>query len=84
MPVPISSLIGGGGNSVLSTPVQIARTISGSFTAPKTGKYLITAIGGGGSGSSERGGGAGGMAQTLVSLSAGDVISFVVGAGGLS
>ncbi len=75
----LSDFLGGGGGF----PEQRAFTASGSFTAPCTGKYLITAIGGGAAGRNDgRGGGAGGFAQKLISLAAGDVISFTVGAGG--
>ena len=82
MPVPISSLIGGSSGG--GFPEQRAFTTSGSFVAPRTGKYLLTAIGGGAAGTNGgRGGGAGGFAQKLVSLSAGDVIIYTVGAGGV-
>ena len=57
----LSDLFGGGGGGF---PEQRAFTASGSFTAPRTGKYLITAIGGGAAGlNNGRGGGAGGFAQ---------------------
>ena len=77
----LSDLFGGGGGF----PEQRAFTTSGSFTAPRTGKYLLTAIGGGAAGlNNGRGGGAGGFAQKLVSLAAGDLISLTIGAGGAS
>ena len=37
-------------NSGGGFPEQRAFTASGSFTAPRTGKYLLTAIGGGAAG----------------------------------
>lgn len=65
-------------------PIQYSTNTSGSFTTPVSGKYLITAIGGGGGGggTGARGGGAGGLAQSLVSLSSGVVLTLTVGAGG--
>lgn len=65
-------------------PIQYNTNTSGSFTTPVSGKYLITAIGGGGGGggTGARGGGAGGLAQSLVSLSSGVVLTLTVGAGG--
>ena len=83
MSVPISSLIGGSRGG--GFPEQRAFTTSGSFVAPRIGKYLLTAIGGGAAGTDGgRGGGAGGFAQKLVSLAAGNVITYTVGAGGAS
>ena len=77
----LSDFLGSGGGF----PEQRAFTTSGSFTAPRTGKYLLTAIGGGAADlNSGRGGGAGGFAQKLVSLASGDVVSFTIGAGGVS
>jgi hypothetical protein len=75
----MSQFFGGGG-----VPIQYSTNTSGSFTTPVSGKYLITAIGGGGGGGAvgERGGGAGGLAQSLVSLSSGVVLTLTVGAGG--
>jgi hypothetical protein len=66
-------------------PIQYSTNTSGSFTTPVSGKYLITAIGGGGGGGgggAYRGGGGGGLAQSLVSLSYGVVLTLTVGAGG--
>jgi hypothetical protein len=66
-------------------PIQYNTNTSGSFTTPISGKYLITAIGGGGGGwlgENARGGGGGGLAQSLVSLSSGVVLTLTVGAGG--
>lgn len=77
-----SDFFGGGSGGI---PQQRSFITSGTFTAPVTGKYLLTAIGGGAAGTSEgRGGGAGGFAQKPVTLAAGDVITFSVGAGGAS
>jgi hypothetical protein len=76
----MSQFFGAGG-----VPIQYSTNTSGSFTTPVSGKYLITAIGGGGGGSTNnngRGGGGGGLAQSLVSLSSGVVLTLTVGAGG--
>jgi len=67
---------------------------STDFTVPDSGNYLIIAIGAGGSGGALRnapnpifsratGGAAGGTCIKLVSLTASDVYSIVIGAGGL-
>ena len=60
-----------------------AQTLSGSFTVRTRGKYSITATGGGGAGGNAfgSGGGAGGLAQSLLQLEVGDVVSYVCGAG---
>lgn len=71
---------------------SLAIRTSTSFTIRKAGKYLVTAIGGGGSGAAAPGspstygpgGGAGGLAQSIVLLQAGTVLSIAVGAGGSS
>jgi hypothetical protein len=65
-------------------------TSTGTFTAPKTGKYKITVTGGGGSGGSyditnsqsATGGGAGGTAIKYVTLNKGDSITVTCGVGG--
>src|SRR5574343_1125365 len=76
----ISQFFGGIGGGFYQ---QVAVTASGSFTCPVAGQYLVTAIGGGAGGtSSGRGGCAGGIAQSLVTLSASDVITYTIGAGG--
>ena len=55
----ISQFFNSGGGGGGGFPEQRAFTTSGSFTAPRTGKYLLTAIGGGAAGlNSGRGGGA--------------------------
>lgn len=87
--VNISSFFGcgsSGGGSGGGLYNQFNRNTSGTFTVPVDGNYLITGIGGGGCGcyGYGGGGGAGGLAQSLVTLSAGDVITFVIGAGGAS
>lgn len=67
---------------------------STNFTVPDSGNYLIIAVGAGGSGGAVRvtpnpvfsratGGAAGGTCIKLVSLTASDVYSIVIGAGGL-
>lgn len=60
-------------------------TESGSFTAPTTGLYRITCVGGGGggsTGSASAGGGGGGFATVTVLLQAGETVPLTVGAGG--
>ena len=72
-----------------STPLwQRQILISGTFTAPFEGNYMVVAIGGGGSGAkanaqrSATGGTAGSVAFKKVKLAAGQNLSIVVGAGG--
>lgn len=63
---------------------------SGTFVAPVSAMYLVTAIGPGGSGAyaptgngrAATGGGAGGLAQKKVRLNAGDTLTITIGAGG--
>lgn len=64
-------------------------TTSGTYTAPVTGWYKITAKGGGGGGAKATqtnlgggGGGEGGTTIAYVSMTAGDTASVVIGAGG--
>ena len=67
-------------------------TTSGTYTAPVTGWYKITAKGGGGGGSGVysdsnsaiggQGGGEGGTTIVYVSMTAGDTANVVIGAGG--
>lgn len=74
---------GGGGSGFYNQRVYQAST---TFTVPQDGDYLITAIGGGGGSENDpnaNGSGAGGLAQSLVSLTAGTVLTLTIGAGGL-
>ncbi len=65
---------------------------SGTFIAPVSAMYLVTAIGPGGSGAyaptgngrAATGGGAGGLAQKKVRLNAGDTLTIAIGAGGVA
>ena len=71
---------------------KAAYTSSGSFTAPVTGIYRITLVGGGGGGSgagtltsvhfSGAGGGQGGVFEFYENLTAGTSYSYTIGAGG--
>ena len=86
MPISLKSAAGLGGF------LRQERLIleSGQFVAPFDGAYLVTAIGAGGSGArapigngmAATGGAAGGLAQKLVRLKRGDVLTLVIGAGG--
>ena len=89
MPISLKSAAGVGGF------LRQERLIleSGQFVAPFDGAYLVTAIGGGGSGakwtptangSVATGAAAGGLAQKLVRLKKGDVLTLVIGAGGIA
>ena len=79
----MSQFFGGSSGGILTARYFLA---SGTFTAPYTGNYLVTAIGGGGSGGKGAyggtGGGAGGFCQKVVSLTAADTLTITVGAGG--
>lgn len=73
----------------LYIPQEILFTSSGSWTALYDCRVLVSIGGGGGSGGARSsapatasGGGAGGFSQKLIRLTAGDVLSFTVGAGG--
>lgn len=63
-------------------------TVSGTFTAPQTGKYKVTVVGGGGSGANcsgsthATGGGGGGCAIKVVSLTKSQNTTVTIGAGG--
>lgn len=71
---------GGGSGGGGGIPFQRVFTTSQTFTAPVDGNYLITAIGcGGGGPGGYQGGGAGGLAQSRVSLVAGDSLVLIVG-----
>lgn len=69
---------------------QLVVTSSGTFVAPYTGKYTITAIGGGGGGgaasstdnASAGGGSAGGLCTKTLTLPAGTSLTITIGAGG--
>ena len=79
----LSQFFGGGGGFYQQIPILSSM----SWTAPVSGDYLITAIGGGGAGgsggSAAKSAGAGGLAQSLVKLTAGDSLTIVCGAGGV-
>ena len=87
MPISLKGL-SSGGNAI---PFERVFKKSGTFVAPTGGNYLVTVVGAGGSGGAASsgsaatratGGGAGGFVQKKLSLVAGDVLTFVVGAGG--
>ena len=64
-------------------------TSSGTFTAPQTGKYKVTVVGGGGSGAyasgnPASGGGGGGTAIEVVTLTKSSNTTVTIGAGGAS
>jgi len=70
-----------------ATPTSVtAFTSSGTFTAPASGTYTLKAVGGGGSsgGNSNQanGGGSGYYTSASVNLTAGDVLTVNIGAGG--
>lgn len=76
-------------NSILSTVgASNAKllTISGTYTATKTGPHLIIIVGGGGGGGTNpvtsSGGGAGGGRIFTVSLNKGQSVSYTIGGGG--
>lgn len=82
----ISQFLASGGNPLYFEKVFLTST---TWTVPVTGKYLVTAIGGGGSGAAGvqttffiGSGAAGGLAQALVPLAAGTVLTITCGAGG--
>jgi hypothetical protein len=75
------------GASNSATPTAVTPFLSsGTFTAPSTGTYTLKAVGGGGSsgGASNQanGGGSGFYTAATVSLTAGDVLTVNIGAGG--
>jgi len=81
------------GDALLKGRRRITLTTSGTFTAPVTGCYKVVVIGGGGGGggcstssgsvgSAAGGGGGGGWAEFYVNLTAGQQVSYTVGAGG--
>lgn len=82
----IAGGIGGGATGA------IYNEASGTYTAPVSGTYRVTIVGGGGSGSSDTaqanyhasgaGGGAGGWQQFWVDMAANDEYTVVIGAGG--
>ena len=69
--------VGGGG-----VPHQWATASSSTFTAPVTGKYLITLVGVGSGASNTQGGSSGAIAQSLVTLTAGTVVTCTHGTPG--
>ncbi len=75
------------GASNSATPTAITAFLSsGTFTAPSSGTYTLKAVGGGGSsggaGNQANGGGSGYYASASVNLTAGDVLTVNIGAGG--
>jgi hypothetical protein len=83
----MSQFFGGGGGG---TPIwQRQILISGTFTAPFEGNYMVVAIGGGGGGGranslrSATGGTAGSVAFKKVKLTLGQTLTISVGAGGV-
>lgn len=86
--MPISLKAAQGGSKAIFKERPLWK--SGTFVAPVSAVYLVTAIGPGGSGAwaptgagtAATGGAAGGMAQKKVRLNAGDQLTIVIGAGG--
>ena len=75
------------GASNSATPTAITAFLSsGTFTAPSSGTYTLKAVGGGGSsggaGNQANGGGSGYYTSASVNLTAGDVLTVNIGAGG--
>lgn len=63
-------------------PHQWATALTAAFTAPITGKYLITLVGVGSGASNSQGGSSGAIAQSLVTLAAGTVVTCTHGTPG--
>lgn len=91
MTTSLKALLSGGGAALDLQDMQLI-TSSTTWTALRSGKYRITAIGAGSSGSMVRssngssgyaqGGTAGGLTQKTISLVAGNQLTIVVGLGG--
>ncbi len=92
----IKKILGTGGVSMdLLTNKEQIFTTSGTFTAPKTGKYIVYGLGGGGgggaiahvgsssySGSIAGGGMCGALATKIIEAIEGDILNIIIGAGG--
>jgi len=88
----IKDFIGGSGGGLNPLTIQSqVFTTSGTFTAPKAGKFIVVASGGGGSGASARyygytatGGWGGELKSEIVTLANAEVVTVTIGLGGAS